>query len=190
MSSFIKAYYQMETFDDNFKTIKKTRVRRARSFVANFIKNVYTLMSGNSYSGYNSAGVVTALPVNNWYHVISRGLEYSSGGIQCGTSTQAVALTDYALISPISHGTDAGEFEAYGTWVTLPTIITSGTQEASFGIETIFHNNSGGSITVQEIGLYTTINVSFLMLRDLVSGGQIVNDGEWLKVKYTIKTTV
>jgi len=203
MSSQIKAYYQMQIFDNNFKSIKKTRVRRARSFVRNFIRALYTFMSGLGYSGINTLGASVNF-ATIFYGCGNMGLDsaypstssYPTRGIRLGTSTQAVALTDYKLISEIGCGTGTGEMEYYGTWQSNQQITTSGTQESSFDIEAIYNNNSGGSITIQEIGLYcgyqtlTQVEYVTCMLRDLVSGGQTVNDGEWIKVKYTIKITV
>ena len=115
-------------------------------------------------------------------------------GIVVGTSSTAVAVADDNLVAIIPNGTSAGQFVYYGCW---GLNYTTGASSASFDIERIFRNSSGGSIVVAEIGMYcasTTgqsspppaVAFGFCILRDVLGATVTVLDGEYLKVKYTI----
>ena len=63
---------------------------------------------------------------------------------------------------------------------------------ASFDIERIFRNISGGDITINEIGVYVIADYyayNYCIIRDKLAQGVMVSNGEFLKVKYTIKIT-
>src|SRR3990167_6453158 len=115
-------------------------------------------------------------------------------GIVVGTGSTAVAVANFAMGTIIAHGTSAGQFVYYGCW---GLNYTTGASSASFDIERIFRNSSGGSIGVAEIGMYcasTTgqsspppaVAFGFCILRDVLGATVTVLDGEYLKVKYTI----
>ena len=118
-------------------------------------------------------------------------------GIIVGTSSTAVAVADDNLVAPIANGTSAGQFVYYGCW---GLNYTTGASSASFDVERIFKNSSGGSITVAEIGIYCTATnqttpsasqvFGFCILRDVISPTVAVGNGEYLKVKYTITVSV
>jgi hypothetical protein len=59
----------------------------------------------------------------------------------------------------------------------------------SFTVRRYFTNKSGGSITVNEVGIYALLK-ELAIARDLVSPGVAVADGETLKVEYTCQITV
>ena len=129
-------------------------------------------------------------------HMITRyGANTASRvGIVVGTGTNAVAITDYKLQTQIANGDGGSEFIYFGCWVYNHTV---GATTASFDVERLFYNDSGGSITVNEIGVYTMTKVTtspnyanFCVLRDKLSSGVAVADGEWLKVKYTVTVSV
>ena len=138
------------------------------------------LSSGQSFSPFSTATAV--------YNIYA-----DDCGIQVGTSATAVAVADDNLVAPIVNGSSAGQFVYYGCW---GLNYTTGASSASFDIERIFRNDSGGNITVAEIGVYS-INTAtgspsqtqvfgFCILRDVISPTVTVNNGEYLKVKYTV----
>ena len=115
-------------------------------------------------------------------------------GIVVGTSSAAVAVADDNLVAIIHNGTSAGQFVYYGCY---GLSYTTGASSASFDVERIFRNSSGGSVTVAEIGMYSagspngpgaldTDTYGFCLLRDVISPTVTVLNGEYLKVKYTI----
>jgi len=118
-------------------------------------------------------------------------------GIQVGTGSTAVTPTDYALATRIAHGRSAGQLE-YGGCELIN--ITFSNPNGEFTIRRYFTNNSGGAITVNEVGIYSTASYAtattydivsiFLIARDLVSPGVTVNNTELLRVTYVVQITV
>lgn len=111
-------------------------------------------------------------------------------GIVVGTGTNAVIPTDVALQTKVAHGKAGGELWHYGT--RCDEIGVSGA-DASFKIARIFENKSGGSITINELGIYAYTYDRYTancILRDKLAAGVAVADGEILKIEYTVKVTV
>lgn len=120
-------------------------------------------------------------------------LEGSTVGIQVGTGVAAVTPTDVALGTRILHGTQAGRLE-YGGCELIDIVFANPNGE--FTIRRYFTNHSGGLITVQEVGIYSTgcdYNTyyawPFCIARDL-TGGVAVADTELLRVTYVPQVTV
>ncbi len=203
----LKLYYQLEKFNAKDKLIYKSRIRLSRSFVKGFLANLYVEM--------NNSSSFSCLDVNNasqtiWFHPTQFNVNAPAGGcrlwvhyqasgyygncvssdyigIQIGTGTNPVTPTDYAMQTRIAHGSGAGQMYQFGTNFTP---VTTGAGIAQFDVERIFRNNSGGSITVNEIGMYALNGYNgFCIIRDKLASGITVNDTEYLKVKYTIKIT-
>jgi len=101
-----------------------------------------------------------------------------SYGIHVGTDDTAVDPTDYALGSHIDNGTGGGEL-SYGT-LTISALTADGTDGYYFNCSRPFTNNSGGTITVKEIGLVGGMNDGtggriFYMLRDVITPIELLN---------------
>jgi hypothetical protein len=101
------------------------------------------------------------------------------------------------MASRIAHGRGSGQLEYGGCELLNVNFVNPNGQ---FTIRRYFTNASGGSITVNEVGIYSTGCHSFspsplgswvfLVARDLVSPGVTVNDGEILRVTYVVQITV
>jgi hypothetical protein len=118
-------------------------------------------------------------------------IESQKLGVVIGTGSTAVAPTNNSLVTRIAHGRSAGQME-YGGCELVNLAISN--PNASLDIRRYFTNNSGGSITVQECGLYAagTIDAAsfpFCVARDL-TGGVAVGNTEILRVTYTLQITV
>jgi len=113
-------------------------------------------------------------------------------GIQVGTGVGAVTPTDVALGTRIAHGSAAGQLE-YGGCELLS--IAFADPNGQFTIRRYFSNNSGGAITVQEVGIYSVGTKYtygawyFLIARDL-TGAIAVANTELLRVTYVVQITV
>jgi hypothetical protein len=116
-------------------------------------------------------------------------------GIVIGTGNTALAPTDYKLATQIAHGSGSGEMIHYGCW---GLNFTSGAGVASFDVERIFRNDSGGAIVVAECGIYAATAMAsstpsaakaFCIVRDLVSPTKSIGDGEYFKIKYTVQVS-
>lgn len=128
-------------------------------------------------------------------------------GIVIGTGyTPAPATTDNSLISQIAHGWETGEIEYGGTEVCYLRFGALGAHSGEFTIRRYFTNQSGGTITVCEAGIYaigaqsvatdryTSYFWRFCIAHDLTNPGDPetgidVDDGEVLEVKYVLKIT-
>jgi hypothetical protein len=112
-------------------------------------------------------------------------------GVLVGTGTTAPAIDDYAMETLIAHGTGPGQMQYSAVTFGAPTEDGS---TSHFTVTRDFANNSGGSITVREIGLavkltdMATASRYFLILHDAVNIA--VPDGETLTVNYRIQATV
>jgi len=101
---------------------------------------------------------------------ISQGALGSSGGPLVGTSTAAESALDYCLGARITHGTGSGQLSHGATSLTEPVV--SGTT-SYFKVARIFTNNSGGSITINEIAIYCTSSYTYCLARDKLSVGEV-----------------
>jgi hypothetical protein len=107
-------------------------------------------------------------------------------GIVVGTGNVAPQITDYALGTPIAHGTGAGQIQYGNMAFGLPA---SDATMSHFTVTRDFAYSSGGDITVNEIALYVKAyaghNVRYFMtIRDVVVGGITVPNGETLTINY------
>ena len=186
----------------------------SKSFILNFIKTLYRAMSLDIGDDANMTTIFDILdnPVNLIYYTnlfycagtsgksrqyMKSEYAYTYGeylGIVVGTTSTAVAPSQTKLITPIAHGTAAGELEYFGMLVMdeADFNVDTGTDEAYFEIERIFRNASGNSITIEEIGINalaqsigSSSNKVFCILGDVDT--IVVADGEYLKIKYRIK---
>ena len=118
-----------------------------------------------------------------------------SFGVQIGTGNTAVAPTDDHLTARIAHGESAGQMDYGGC--ELAGYTASGSN-VSFVIRRYFTNVAGGSIGVQETGIYAVGEQSngspgaaypFCICHDVVVTVTVTN-GQILVVTYTLQTTV
>lgn len=117
-------------------------------------------------------------------------------GIQVGTGTAPPTPTDNALAARIAHGRATGQLE-YGGCELIG--IAFADPNGEFTIRRYFTNASGGSITVNEVGIHSigtdsyTVSLcvwAFLIARDVVSPGVAVANNELLRVTYVPQITV
>jgi hypothetical protein len=112
----------------------------------------------------------------------------TSYGPVVGTGTGAYDWDNYALTTLIAHGTGAGQLSYGQTTFNAPQ--TSG-NDRYYEIIRTFQNQSGGGITVNEIGLYAySGSYYFCFARDVLGTGVTVPNGQTLTVTYKIKVTL
>lgn len=115
-----------------------------------------------------------------------------SYGIWIGTGSAPNEISTYTLQSKIPHGTGSNKMQ-YGETV-CSMIDSSNFPIMRFEITRSFTNNSGGNITVREIGLVmqhssdgSSINARLMICRDVLSSPVTVPNGGILYVKYYIR---
>lgn len=191
----------------------------SRSFLFNFSKLLYILHSDQTYAVTDIDGSSRTLEVTDVWedsmlvataaggisgdiHPARSGFTLSlylstihgeEVGIVVGTGLNPVTLADTKLQTRITHGSGAGQFEYSGCGIpAAPTFVNP---NGEFTIRRYFTNNSGGAITVNEVGMHvvgTMIDRSFpfLITRDVLGVGVGVLNGEILRVSYVPQTTV
>ena len=204
----LKAYYKISKYGKDEKLIRKGRKLISRSFLKQFICSLYEnasnvdVVSNDILNNSRTLNYYQAPPffcnggAGGSYQWIAYGQDGTAGykisdtiGIILGTGDTAVTPSDYKLVTPIVHGTTTGTMEYLGHW--FSSTVTVSAPNASFTMERMYKNSSGGTITVKEIGIYSfDENFVFCICRDVLSSSVSVSDGEYLKVTYTIQVTV
>jgi hypothetical protein len=124
----------------------------------------------------------------------SWGYNYNAGkigGIYAGTGNTAFSVEDYKLAADIAHGTGAGQME-YGAPQTHTKNYNGTSKVWTIGYTRDLNNNSGGSITVAEVGLvlyaelFNTAPAEYLTARDVLETPVTVPTGEILRITYEI----
>lgn len=163
-------------FDTN-QTIATTNI--AGSGVNQNFSGLRTLRStgggrdGQSYTFYDS----------------STFLKSEDLGIVVGTGSTAVTPTDFQLATRIADGTAAGELEYFPSSGTDPTYSSN---TGTFVLERLVRNTSGGTITVNEMGVYALFHQgtsSVCIIRDLVSPGFALTNGQYGRLTYSLSIT-
>ena len=202
-----EAFLTVETFD---KQGKRTSYHKQRSH--SWTRNAYNLMFSQLASkdaddattfggGYlnikDTAGTVRSAnapisitgpssvsqldPLDIVDHGYLADAAIDTFGILVGTGTNAESFEDYALQTKVATGNAATEL-AYGTHEAHAETYTSGTKTFEEDLVRYFNNNSGGSITINEIGLATNgyapglQDQKFLVARDKLGTGVAVAD--------------
>jgi len=193
----LTARYRVVVRDAQGK-IKRIEEAPSKSFILNFLYAWWLILNGNgtdSISGVNSSGqpVTTTLeqpwgwigPVNNL------GSPYA--GIQVGSGTSPPSASSPYLESLILSGTGSGQL-VYGTNIMTSPLIS--TNPGTMQITNTFTNNSGGSVTVGEIGFAPSLGnwqispITYgacLFIHDVLSPAASVPNGGTITVTYTLQ---
>ena len=170
----------------------------AHSWVRNFYNFLYfsslgIFPSGSSWGdGYLSMRSTNGTYRNpNQYDVgyyINGPVSNSNYGILTGRGATAVALSDYALETPITHGNGANQLGHRAQALASPSY-TAETRTWLATLTRLFDNTSGSTITVTECGIVGCTHTSSfynLLCRDvLASSVDVLNNGV-LTISYDI----
>ena len=137
----------------------------------------------------NNAGGSSTMQAKPTLGQIKEGL-VAGEGIIVGTDNTAVDVADNAMGTIIPDGTAAGNL-LYGA-TSVAAFKADADDEISWNISKSMHNRSGGTITVEEIGLLMNITATvgtpaFLIDRTLSTN--VLLDGDRLTVTYHFKQT-
>lgn len=125
-------------------------------------------------------------------------------GIVVGTNNAGVNITNYHLGVIIAHGGGGGQLAYSAVTFGAPA---SDVTTSQFTITRNFANNSGGDITVNEIGLYVKAGLIgpvelywgsglqtgmgyFMTIRDVIAGGILVPNGQTLFINYRPQSVI
>jgi len=174
----------------------------SKSFILNFLYLWWlnlNLNSTDTISMVNCSGqqaTVTLPQPNGWwvpftYGAIYGGCPYS--GIQVGSGTSSPSASSPYLESLILSGTGSGQLSYGNDSVASPSISSN---PGTITVTNTFTNNSGGSVTVGEIGLASNIYSGaaspntygeVLLIHDVLSSAANVPNGGTITVTYTLQ---
>jgi len=199
------AYLTVVVRDSEGKIVKVHR-QRSHSPTANFMTFVlpiqYYINCNCGILAENTGGVVRAFVagIGTGYGCISYPNAATNAStylvmIQVGSGQQSNPASAYSLASPIANGSGSGQL-VYGQPLIPSTILVSG-NSAYFTISQTFNNNSGGTVTITEVGIITEVQVTYsgstdtvnfgnlLMWYDVLSSSISVPNGGTLTIYYT-----
>jgi hypothetical protein len=178
-------YYQYELAKDG-KILKTSLPRLSQSFVLAYAQVMFIKMGGINSISIQDTGNAARTVSNRTYLDAREDAGVVTNGLVVGTGTNAVALADYALQTQIAHGTGSGQLQYSASVVNLPSSDSTAT---TIILTRVFSNNSGGTVTVREIGAYVEGTESarkFCIIRDTTNIG--VSNGAQLTLNYILKT--
>jgi len=190
----LSARYRLVVRDAQGKII---RIEEApsKSFILNFLYMWWLTLNLNASDSlsmvtyYGSPYAYSPYQPMGWWTFVNRE-PYS--GEQVGSGTSSPSASSPYLESLILSGTGSGQL-SYG-----PNIVTSPSLSSNPGTMTVtktFTNNSGGTVTVGEIGLATQVylpnaasstNNAALMIHDVLPSVANVPNGGTITVTYTL----
>jgi len=106
-------------------------------------------------------------------------------GILAGTGSTAFSIENFAMETLIANGTGSGQF-SYQSMIASTWSWTVGTLTMNFNRFRYMNNNSGGDITVEEIGLVARSSSPslYILLERHITGGLLVPNTAQLKAEY------
>lgn len=187
----ITAILEMVLKDKNGNVVDR-RVQKSESFVRGFMDMLNSQMNGGSaleawFVRDLWGGYVSIVQKTDNMSAVS-GAGGWTLGICVGTGTNAPTITDCWLQGAISHGTGAGQLQYGAMTFGAPA---SDSTASHFTLTRDFANGSGGSITVNEVVLMVLNdgnggNSNVCAIRDVISGGYAVPNGQTLTLNYRI----
>ena len=181
------------TVTDKDGKVTDHRVLKSKSFVRQFLELLWI----QSFQIPEVAPYNMRDTANTLQDICESGLTFASNGasgiithgIVVGTGAVAPTIDDYALGTIILHDDappTAGRLQYSAVTFGAPA---SDATTSQFTITRDFANASGASITVNEIGLYVkgylyNVTYYFMTIRDVISGGIAVPNGQTLTVNY------
>ena len=166
---------------DSEGRVVKIHRQRSHSPTANFIglmlplqyfintNSSYTLTNtGGSTTGYQPNTTIQAYDIS--YPNAEQNFQTYLAMIQVGSGQQSNPYSANSLAAPIANGSGTGQL-AYGQ-PSIPSTITVSGSEAYFTISQTFNNNSGGTVTITEVGIILHLWLNTLTL----SGGTTENN--------------
>lgn len=183
----IKAYIEVWERDKQGRFISYKRVK-ANSFVIAMLDILYVQSANTAQTIKDTGGTDRSVGSGAFAFRFTGGVGTDTLGIIVGSGTNAVTLADYQLQTKIAHGTGSGQL-SYGA-VSFDAPYTSGTSRIFRAMRT-FTNNSGATVTVNEIGIYAYVTAgAFICMLDRSLLTFTITNGSSKTVRYTIQITV
>jgi hypothetical protein len=183
MTLELKYDIELELRDKDGKLLKRW-VQEGRSWVKWFLYVWYVQMTQGSITVTKTDGSSASYSISGGCFNIAGPYGNNSYGIIVGTSDTPWSIEQYQLGSRIPHGNTSGQLLYGATTVDDITPITNGYR---IFVSRVFTNNSGVSVIVKEVGLYTGDNI--MLARDVLTTPVEVQNLQTLTVRYSIYFT-
>jgi len=184
-------YVDVVVRDKNGKVIQRIRKRKCTSYVRAMMDLLRAQFGQTSTTAVDTGGASRTFAGNTYHFWATAGASVTTFGIRVGTGTAAVTIADYSLQTPIAEGTGAGQLTHGATSVSTSSTVGS---SRLFTVARTFTNNSGTSITVNEVGLIVTAQDTGVVDRNLLVERSLLTfsiaNGASATVTYTIQVTV
>lgn len=184
---------QWKQYDKNGILIPElTFEHRANTLVIAFFKilmcklGTTTVGTENFTDTGNTSRTYTGYSYETSFEVIA-GTGDANYGIVVGTGTNAVAIDDYALQTKIAHGGSTDQLVYSVT--TVDNAVVQLSDQVYILISRTFTNNSGGDITVNEVGLYGKV-ISWYACFDRTLSTNIIYDSNSATCSYKIGSSL
>lgn len=190
MKSKLQIWLEFDHFSGPFGTGKHTKHTKqiCNSYVAQIIDILRVSFAGATSAVIDTASASQNITEANSYISVGGGVNDNTRGIQVGTGTAATTITTRVMQTLIVGGNGASQL-AYGVNSTTQAA-TSGTTR-SVTMSRVFTNNSGASITIQEVGIYFQGGASgFVFLMERTLSVQAILNTASATATYTIGVTV
>jgi len=207
----LKGWIDIEVRDREGKVVQKGR-HKMHSFTNNFLAVLLTMLSsaGGATSTTGSVTGDSGSATTIYGSLISGGNGFGgtpialnapagtdSFGILVGSGTTAFSLTQFSLATKISNGTGSGQM-SYGISSVTDLGVNTSVSPPVYQIQIVraFSNLTSSAITINEVGLEAknywaaTVNVNFLIARDILSTSYSVPPNGSATVAITIGVTV
>ncbi len=194
----LNLYYRTRIHDPEGKLVKDSGLKPSHSFVIQFLEFIEAMFDGITKTGTDTLNAEER--IHNVAYKVSQNFNAVGlagvilRGIVVGTNagTTAEDNTNYKLDTIIEHATETASKLNYQQTVFVAPQVTNG--NVDFDISRPFINDSGGTISVKEIGVYfhsfdTAVYKSYLLCRDVITQEDVL-DGYTLTVTYTLRTAV
>ena len=167
------------------KIMHNSGIIECHSFVKGWIVYLYRTIGGAYSMSLKDTENTTRNAVYSKIRLNS-GAGTTTYGSVVGTGTNAVTLADYALQTKIAHGSGSGQLQYSACTVAAPGYTASTITET---ITRIFTNAFGGTITINEIGLYGySAYFYYCIARDLATIA--LTDGAQLTLNYIVQVSI
>jgi hypothetical protein len=206
---FPRMYIEWEVTDKDGKLIDKGR-KESQTWVGNIVRYLWQIFIGVTTTSASVGAGETPISIRDTSNTARNvgvighpagtyvGVAGGAGdliGIVVGSSDTPLAIDQYDLASKILHGTGTGQLFYNANTVEAPSETPP---TITFRVVRTMTNQSGGSVTVREIGLFirlgrhvTTPYVYVAMLaRDVLSPPITVPAGSTLTVRYIVSHSV
>lgn len=143
-------------------------------------------VAGSTYRKYRVGTAASSSTIN--MNTGANGVDYE--GILVGSGNGAESFNSYELTTPILTGSTSGKL-TYNAESTPVYAYNASTKKWTITRSRVYNNNSGASITVNEVAICAGSNASTSMLhcRDLLASAVTVPNAGQLTVTYTIEMT-